>query len=111
MDSETLNNKAAKKPETAKPSINLSANKIMHALITKRNNPKVTIVAGNVKKTKSGRTNIFNKETTTATIIAETYPSTEIPGKKLAKIITAKAVNKIFKNVFMHIILIYMLKS
>lgn len=70
MDNNTLNNKAVKKPETAKPSINLSANKTITALITKRNKPKLTIVAGSVKNTKSGRTNIFNKEITTATIIA-----------------------------------------
>ena len=67
-----LKNKAAQNPETAKPSTNLSANKIIQALITNKNNPKVTIVAGSVKKIKSGRTNIFSKEITTATIIAET---------------------------------------
>ena len=67
-----LKNNAAQNPETAKPSTNLSANKIIQALITNKNNPKVTIVAGSVKKIKSGRTNIFSKEITTATIIAET---------------------------------------
>ena len=71
IDSKTLNNNADQKPDTAKPSTNLSANKIIHALITNRNKPKVTMVAGNVKKTKSGRTNMFNNEITTATIIAE----------------------------------------
>ncbi len=99
-DSKTLNNSAAKNPETAKPSTNLSANNIMQALITKINKPKVTIVAGNVKKIKSGLTNMFSNDITTATIIAATYPATEIPGKILAKTITAKAVNKIFKKVF-----------
>lgn len=42
------------------------------AFITKINNPKVTIVAGSVKKIKSGLTIIFNKAITTATSIAET---------------------------------------
>ena len=100
MDSKTLNNNADQKPDTAKPSINLSANKIIHALITNKNKPKVTMVAGKVKNIKSGRTNMFNNEITIATIIADVYPATEIPGKILAKTITAKAVNKIFKNVF-----------
>ena len=93
-----LKNKAAKKPDTAKPSINLSASSIITAFITKINKPKVTIVAGSVKKINKGLTIIFNKEITTATIIADVYPATEIPGKILAKTITAKAVNKIFKK-------------
>lgn len=71
MDSKTLKNSAEKKPETANPSINLSANKIIIALITNKNKPKVTIVAGNVKNIKSGFTNMFSKEITIATVIAE----------------------------------------
>ena len=50
IDNKILNNKAAKNPETAKPSTNLSANNIIIAFITKRNKPKLTIVAGSVKK-------------------------------------------------------------
>lgn len=71
MDSNTLNNNADQKVETAKPSTRFPANKIIQAFITNRNKPKVTMVAGNVKNIKSGRTNIFNNEITTATIIAE----------------------------------------
>ena len=71
IDSKTLNNRAAKKPDTAKPLTKLLANKMIHALITNKNKPKVTIVAGNVKNIMSGRINIFNNEITTATIIAE----------------------------------------
>ncbi len=71
MDSNILNSNAHQKLETAKPSTNLSANKIIQALITNKNNPKVTMVAGKVKKIKIGRTNIFNSDITTATIIAE----------------------------------------
>ena len=72
----------------------------MIALITKRNKPKVTIVAGNVKKINKGFTTIFSNAITTATIIAERYPDTDTPGRTVAKTITARAVNKIFKNVF-----------
>ena len=78
----------------------MSANKIIIALITKRNKPNVTIVAGNVKKINKGFTTIFSNAITTATIIAERYPDTDTPGRTVAKTITAKAVNKIFKNVF-----------
>lgn len=67
-----LKNKAAQNPEIAKPSINLSANNIIIALITNRNSPKVTRVAGSVKNTNNGLTNIFNRATTIATIMAET---------------------------------------
>jgi hypothetical protein len=72
IDNNMLNNNAVKKPETAKSSINLSANNIIMALITKRNKPKVTRVAGSVKKIKRGLTNIFSKEIIRATIIADT---------------------------------------
>ena len=71
-DNKILNNNAVKNPVTSKPSTSWSANKIMHALITKRNNPKVIMVAGKVKKIKSGRTNIFRSDITTATIIEDT---------------------------------------
>ena len=84
----------------------MSANKIIIALITKRNKPNVTIVAGNVKKINKGFTTIFSNAITTATIIAERYPDTDTPGRTVAKTITAKAVNKIFKNVFILINLI-----
>ena len=70
IDSRILKIKASKKSKTAKPSTNLSANKIIIAFMTKRNKPKVTRVAGNVKNNKMGLTNIFNKAITTATIIA-----------------------------------------
>ncbi len=76
-----LNNKATQKPDTAKPLTNLSASKIITALITNRNNPKVTNVAGNVKKIKTGLTNILSNAITAATIMAEKYPETVTPGK------------------------------
>lgn len=67
-----LKNSADQKPETAKPSTNLSAKIIITAFITKMNKPKVTKVAGSVKKIKSGLTIIFSNAITTATIIADT---------------------------------------
>lgn len=67
-----LKNNAAQNPETAKPSTNLSANNIITAFITKINKPKVTKVAGSVKKISKGLTIIFNKAITMATIIADT---------------------------------------
>ncbi len=72
MDSKILNNKAEKNPETANPDTNLSASKIIMALITKINKPKVTSVAGKVKKINNGLTTIFNNAITAATIIADT---------------------------------------
>ena len=107
IDKRILKNSAAKNPDTAKPSTKLSASKIIIAFITNKNKPKVTIVAGNVKNTKSGLTNIFSKAITIATIIAEPYPETETPGKILDSNITANAVNRIFKNVFIMVVFSY----
>lgn len=71
IESKMLKNNAAQKPETVKPSTNLSAKIIITALITKINKPKVTRVAGNVKKIKSGLTTMFSNAITIATIIAD----------------------------------------
>lgn len=57
---------------TEKPSINLSANKIINALIINRNKPKVTTVIGSVKITNMGFTNTFNIAKTIATMMALT---------------------------------------
>ena len=70
-DNNRLKTKAVKKPLTVNPLMNQSANNIMTAFITKRNKPNVTTVTGSVKKTKTGRTNIFNTEIVNATKIAE----------------------------------------
>ena len=40
---------------------------MMAALITNKNNPKVTIVAGNVRKTNTGFTMLLSKANNTAT--------------------------------------------
>ena len=52
------------------PSTSLEHNKIITALITNKNNPKVKIVAGNVNITKIGLTNKLSNPKTTATIKA-----------------------------------------
>ena len=68
MVSKILNNIAHQKPSTTILSINLSEIIIINAFITSRNNPRVTIVIGKVKKTSMGFTIAFK----TAKIIAKT---------------------------------------
>jgi len=87
--------------ETPNPSIKLSASKMIKALIINKNNPKVKIVIGKVKITKSGLTKMFNTANTTATINGVVMESSrETPGKSLAIIITATAVRTSFNIVF-----------
>jgi hypothetical protein len=69
-DNNTLNKNAVKNPLTTKPVTKFPANNIITALITNKNSPKVIIVAGNVKNTNNGRTNIFNNDIVIATITA-----------------------------------------
>lgn len=66
--------------------------------------PNVRKVIGRVRKIKRGLTNIFSRASTMATIIADVYPSTQIPGNILAKITTANAVNNNFTIVFIGVI-------
>lgn len=70
IDSNTLNNNAEKKLDTTNPVTKLPANRIMIALITNKNNPKLNTVAGNVKSISSGLTNIFKIAIANATHIA-----------------------------------------
>jgi hypothetical protein len=65
-----LKNKAVQNELTAKPPTILVQNKIMMALITSKNKPKVTIVTGNVRITNIGFIKRFNNPRTTATITA-----------------------------------------
>lgn len=55
---------------TSKPETSLAANKIIIALTINRNNPKVSMVIGKVKKTKTGLTINCKSAKTTATQIA-----------------------------------------
>ena len=70
IDSKTLKSMAIQMLLTEKPSINLSANRMISAFTTSINNPNVTMVIGKVKITKKGFTKRFNKDKTTATRIA-----------------------------------------
>lgn len=79
---------------TEKPSINLSANRIISALITNKNNPKVIIVIGKVNITNIGLTIRFRIDKTTATIIAVVYESTYTPLSIFARTTTAIAFSK-----------------
>jgi len=101
MESIKLNNKATQNPVTVKPSIRLSANRIINALITSKNKPKVTMVTGNVKIMSSGFMVTLNNAKTIATITALVKFTTETPGKKWAITNTATAVKTIFKMKFM----------
>ena len=70
MESRMLNSTAVQMLLTEKPSINLSAKRIIKALIISKNKPKVTMVIGKVNMTSIGLTNKFKIERTKATIIA-----------------------------------------
>ena len=101
MDNKILNSNAVQNPLTPKPSINLSASKMMQALMTKRNNPRVIIVIGIVKITRIGFTIKLSNANTTATIKAASKPATFTLGKKCTKSITIPAVTKSLINNFM----------
>lgn len=94
--------------DTPKPSISLSANNIIKALITNKNNPKVKIVIGSVKSIKIGLTKTFKTAKTRATIKGVVKVlSRETPGKSFARIITAIAVSTNFITVFMYLFLLF----
>lgn len=67
-----LKTKAVKKPSTWKVGTNWSVKRIITALITNKNNPKVKMVAGKVKNINNGLTNMFKRAITAATKIAFT---------------------------------------
>ena len=92
MDNKMLKSRAVQNPLTPNPSINLSASKMIHALITSKNNPNVTIVMGMVRITKMGFKMAFNNAKTTATMMAAVKPLTATPGKKCANNTTIPAV-------------------
>jgi hypothetical protein len=81
-DKTILKSSAYQKLSTAKPVINEEARRIMTALITKRNNPSVTIVNGIVSTIRIGLTITFKSERIMATKIAVRNESTETPGNR-----------------------------
>lgn len=54
-------------PSTLKPSMSLSAKRMISAFITNKNNPREMMVTGNVKMMRSGFTKTFRIDKTTAT--------------------------------------------
>lgn len=62
--------KAARKPSTAKPSINEAANQNKKAFITNRKRPRVSTVIGKVNNTRIGLTKRFSKPITMAAMRA-----------------------------------------
>lgn len=82
-ESNKLNIKAHQKLVTWKYSpSSQEAIRIITALITHKNKPKVIKVAGNVRKTKIGLTNAFKIPSTNATKSAPKNPLTSTPGKR-----------------------------
>lgn len=75
-DKMILNKKAVKKESTVNPPTILSHTKIINALITNKNRPRVIKVMGKVKSIKIGLINTFNNPNTTATIKAVVKPAT-----------------------------------
>lgn len=80
IDRKILKRRALQKPEVENPETKLSANRIIIAFITNKNKPKVTTVAGSVKKISKGFTNMFNNDITIAKIKAAKKPEIKTPG-------------------------------
>ncbi len=71
-----LKNKAVQKVSTLNPPTIFVHNKIINALITNKNNPKVMMVTGNVSITNIGLMNMLSNPRTIATINAVVNPAT-----------------------------------
>ena len=67
-------------------------NRIINALITNKNNPKVSSVTGNVSNTRIGLTKALSNPKTTATINEVVKLATTTPGIKCAMTTTRIAV-------------------
>lgn len=91
---------AVQKEFILKPSTNIEHILIIAPLTTKRNNPKVRTVTGNVRIVKTGFTNIFSNPKTAATITAVVKLSTSTVDIKLEISITKPAVISILKISF-----------
>lgn len=81
-----LKSNAHQKLATANPGINLSAIMTKNALMTNKNNPRVTTVIGNVRRTSRGRTNALRSPITTAITNAVQMDSTCTPLRMYATI-------------------------
>lgn len=99
IDKIILKSKAHQKPFTKKPSINLLASKIIPALITSKNNPRVKMVKGMVNKTKTGFKNVFRKANTIAISKALVKLVTSIPDNNQSVKKTASPDMSSFNNI------------
>jgi hypothetical protein len=100
-DNRKLKSSAHQMVATWNPDTKYPAIVIMIALTISRNNPRVTMVNGRVKRIRIGFTNNLSRAKTIATITAVPNPSTQIPGSISDKTITAMAVNNNLKISFM----------
>ena len=96
-----LKNKAVQNVSTLNPPTIFVHNKIISALITNKNNPKVIIVTGNVSITNIGLIKILSNPRTIATINAVVNPATRTPGIKFAISNTKPEVIRILISKFM----------
>tara|TARA_R110002020_G_scaffold458224_4_gene675534 strand:- start:473 stop:844 length:372 start_codon:yes stop_codon:yes gene_type:complete len=85
---------------TAKPSMRLSAKRMIKAFMISKKRPKVITVTGNVRITNIGFTSKFSILSTTATMTAVIKLSTDTLGNTFAKMITAIALKRILKISF-----------
>src|SRR5690606_23665805 len=79
-ESKRLNIRDHQKTATWKPGTRFSAKRMIRALMTKRNSPRVKIVTGRVNKTNKGLTRKFKRARTTARTMAVHMESTFTPG-------------------------------
>lgn len=92
MDNRILNKIAVHIEFTPKPSISLSANKMIKAFMINKKSPNVMIVIGSVRIIKIGLMKAFNRVNTTATNSAVVYGELKVtPGRSFANIIMATA--------------------
>ena len=111
-DRSKLNSNAVQNPLTEKPLINFAAKRMIAALITNRNKPKVMMVIGKVKMTKIGFTKESSTARTTAKIMADVNPSASCtPGRNFAKITTASAVKSNLIIKFISVLILVLVKD
>jgi len=87
-----LKSMAFQKVSTKKPLIQLLAIHIISPLITRRNNPKVTMVTGMVRTIRMGFTIRFRIVRTRVTHRADVNEITSTPGISQAMPVTARAI-------------------
>ena len=97
-----LKSRAYQKLSTLKPCTKCASIKMMQALITKRNNPSVSMVAGSVSRISRGFINASSSDSTKATTIAvkKLLFTISTPGSMYASINTLTVVISTFNKNF-----------